>query len=445
MWKRVSSGRKAMALGFAALALTLGQEQLAAQTRTRSSLVTTSSPAPSPAPVPDEARAPRVDVDSYPFTPFLFDSVRETSDFRSADRRRYRSADRHDNARVAENIELFASGSGIPANPQKADYGMIVSAFKNGFGSLVPPRAGELNGLFVSVRQDGGDTNLLSANGALIDRGKGEPGYLSSFEGISTLYPPNSNVPTQAVNTQIGILNTRDRANDKDPPGIIGFHTLKSLGTAGGTAINVASTGGKTPANWTFGLVISREGKPQLVQASSDASLAIYPLGTSANPFKLLNNASGGDASSGLQVVAPDGRSVVTMTGAHDLRVSGSITSDKAWTTFVPTVSATSGSIVVASAAGRYSTVGRTTFIQIDIAIRDAADGSGAIAIADLPPGAAAKAGIPFVIPGRELNKARKMLIAEVAGRRITVTNYDNSFPGGDGYRLILTGSYESF
>ena len=82
--------------------------------------------------------------------------------------------------------------------------------------------------------------------------------------------------------------------------------------------------------------------------------------------------------------------------------------------------------------------MGKITFVRVDIAITT--NGTAATTVkATLPTTPA----FLYVIAGREQNVTGKMVYG-FAFTDLTIANYDGTYPGGSGYRLVLSGFYEA-
>jgi len=109
-----------------------------------------------------------------------------------------------------------------------------------------------------------------------------------------------------------------------------------------------------------------------------------------------------------------------------------------AWSTYTPTVVATSGTFTTVSAAGRFRITGKSAFLTVQISITAVGTAAGTI-VASLPLAAASVA----ILAGRENAVVGKMLQGEVSGTGLYIINYDNTFAGGNGYVLYVSGVYE--
>jgi hypothetical protein len=114
-----------------------------------------------------------------------------------------------------------------------------------------------------------------------------------------------------------------------------------------------------------------------------------------------------------------------------------------AWTAYTPTVTANSGTFTSVAATGRYLRMGKVVFLQMSINITTNGTAAGSV-WATLPVNQATSA---MVIAGRETALTGKILQCLLNGAFIgfiSIWNYDNTYPGGSGYVLSLSGSYEA-
>jgi hypothetical protein len=111
-----------------------------------------------------------------------------------------------------------------------------------------------------------------------------------------------------------------------------------------------------------------------------------------------------------------------------------------AWTTYTPVITAASGTFTTVSAAGRYKQIGKTVFIFVSVTITTNGTAAGYV-VATLPVNSLGNGNI---IAGRESAVAGKMLQAIVGAASMIILNYDNTYPGGDGCALLMTGVYEA-
>ncbi len=112
-----------------------------------------------------------------------------------------------------------------------------------------------------------------------------------------------------------------------------------------------------------------------------------------------------------------------------------------AWSTYTPSLTSGLGSITsTAVGTGRFTQVGKTVFCSIDVRITTNGVGSFSL-IVGLP--VASRGVVAFA--GREVAVTGKMLYGATATAASTaIMNYaDNTYPGIDGGRYVLGGSYE--
>lgn len=113
-----------------------------------------------------------------------------------------------------------------------------------------------------------------------------------------------------------------------------------------------------------------------------------------------------------------------------------------AWTTYTPTISANSGTITtLGTVVGRWQQTGKRVDLAISIPITTNGTAAGNI-VATLPVAAASAA----TFAGREINTTGKGLTGSITATGITITiqAYDNTYPGGSGYVILVSGSYEA-
>lgn len=115
------------------------------------------------------------------------------------------------------------------------------------------------------------------------------------------------------------------------------------------------------------------------------------------------------------------------------------------WTSYTPTLSAASGTFTTASATGRYKAVGKTLFLQINVAITTNGTAAGSVQVT-LPAGMTSGPGPGYYdIAGREWNATGTTLNGNIAPSAtvISIQTYNNAYPGGSAYQLSLTGAIE--
>ena len=137
---------------------------------------------------------------------------------------------------------------------------------------------------------------------------------------------------------------------------------------------------------------------------------------------------------------------VLQATGSHTNGIdlsgatfSGDAIKLPAWTPFVPTVAPGSGAITTYTSTGRYQKIGKVVAFTMTINIT--ANGTGATSVvASLP----VNANSVSICHGRENAVTGAMLQGYISSSAVTAFTYNNAYPGGTGYQLFLSGTYES-
>lgn len=112
------------------------------------------------------------------------------------------------------------------------------------------------------------------------------------------------------------------------------------------------------------------------------------------------------------------------------------------WRSYSPTVTSTTGTITtLGTVAGRYKRIGNTLYFAVDISITTNGTGAGAVR-ATLPDTGNTQ---NMSAVGREVS-AGKMLQGYMPSglAYVDISNYDNTYPGADGYRLVVNGFYRT-
>lgn len=141
------------------------------------------------------------------------------------------------------------------------------------------------------------------------------------------------------------------------------------------------------------------------------------------------------------------GDTVFSPIGSYTYKnITGQYTNLKAeWTDWVPTVTSTAGTLTtVTTEAAKYMQRGKEVHFRISILITTNGTGATSINIT-LPVTVTAGAGNNqgSVIPGRETVNTGHMLQGRCLGTNCVVTKYDSSYPGGNGARLVLSGTVQ--
>lgn len=124
-----------------------------------------------------------------------------------------------------------------------------------------------------------------------------------------------------------------------------------------------------------------------------------------------------------------------------DVRMTAG-TLSSAWTAYTPTITAGSGTFTTVSAAGVYQQIGKVVHFQMTITITSV--GTAATYVASTLPVTAKASGFNFV--GREMNVTGAGLLGNlVSTTQLRIRKLsDDTFHGGNGYSLTMSGTYEA-
>lgn len=118
---------------------------------------------------------------------------------------------------------------------------------------------------------------------------------------------------------------------------------------------------------------------------------------------------------------------------------------ETAWSSYTPSVTASSGAFTSVSATGRYKKIGKTVFVQIRIEITT--NGTAATSFRVTGPFPSVSAGKAQLISASEISVASGALgRAQVQDNssNIIVKKYDGTYLGGNGYVILVGGAYET-
>jgi hypothetical protein len=111
-----------------------------------------------------------------------------------------------DHAYSAESIQVIAGGSAVNG-PVRGSFGRSISLFKEGFGGLAA-KGGELDGLYIVVRQDTRDGVAADGCGILIDYAAFDnPGFIGGIEGATSMISKASSTVVRRISYQIGCMD----------------------------------------------------------------------------------------------------------------------------------------------------------------------------------------------------------------------------------------------
>ena len=124
---------------------------------------------------------------------------------------------------------------------------------------------------------------------------------------------------------------------------------------------------------------------------------------------------------------------------ADSAQSTGLLWNNASWTSYTPTITAGSGTFTSVTASGVYTRIGKLCVFEQIITITTNGTAAGSV-----------RASLPFtgsantsVGAGREVNVTGKMVNGQIETANVIWRNYDDSYPGGTGYKIIGSGSYE--
>ncbi len=115
---------------------------------------------------------------------------------------------------------------------------------------------------------------------------------------------------------------------------------------------------------------------------------------------------------------------------------------DNPFTTYTPTVTATTGTFTSVSATGRYKVANGLVFFRIGITITTNNSAAGHVRVT-LP---IACGSLPYTCYGYANTTSGKMLSGFILANTTTlqISNYDFTYPGASGETFVISGFYET-
>jgi hypothetical protein len=121
---------------------------------------------------------------------------------------------------------------------------------------------------------------------------------------------------------------------------------------------------------------------------------------------------------------------------------TGGLSFEGAWTAYTPTATPAIGSFTtLGTVTGRHKAIGKTCFFQVKVPITTNGSAGGAVDVT-LPFTASA---FQFQVTGEETQATANLLYGEISasGTVVRIRKYDGTYPGADGYTLVVSGVYE--
>jgi hypothetical protein len=111
-----------------------------------------------------------------------------------------------DHSYSAESIQVIAGGSSVNG-PVRGSFARSISLFKEGFGGP-DAKGGEMDGLYIVVRQDTRDGVAADGCGILIDYASFDnPGFTGGIEGATSIISKTTNKITRRISYQLGCMD----------------------------------------------------------------------------------------------------------------------------------------------------------------------------------------------------------------------------------------------
>jgi hypothetical protein len=112
------------------------------------------------------------------------------------------------------------------------------------------------------------------------------------------------------------------------------------------------------------------------------------------------------------------------------------------WSEYTPIISCGSGSFTTVSATGRYKKLGKVVHLNVVVTITNNGTAGSSVRIC-LPFTAASNY---YVLYGREITTTGHALVGTIisSGNYLELQDYDNAYPGANGYQLVIGGTYEA-
>ncbi len=300
-----------------------------------------------------------------------------------------------------------------------------------------------------------GDIAGITSAGVLLESASASfPNGLSLMPGTAIGLTPGSGTLTVSFNgdtddvpegTSLYFTNARARSalSATAPVNYDNVNGVISLGTVG------VGNGGTGITSYTAGDIVFASGAATLSKLAIGASGTVLTSNGSA-PVWTASTGTGSiaratkpqfDNTIGVGTAAAASGSGVSFPVTASPSADANTLDDYREGTWTPTVTATGGALTSYTATGSYTKIGRHVHATASINITNNGTGSSAISFT-LP--FAAGTGPGWVGSGRENAATGNMLQALInsGGSTALVVTYNNGYPAGTGYVLIVTVSY---
>lgn len=363
-------------------------------------------------------------------------------------------------ASIQPTVQKFTSGSGTYTTPSGVQYLKIKMVGAGGSGGGSGTSSGGTAGT------SGGNTifgtSLLTANGGA---GGGHSNQDGGIGGTATISAPAIGT---ALSGGTGLPGDVGAAGTSYTGGAGGSTIFGGAGVpvfstgAGGNAATNTGAGGSGGFAPTGGNSASGGGSGGYVDGIIPAPVATYAYAVGAGQA---GGAAGGAGFAGGNSAA----GYIEVTEYYNNLAIGSTTSVAAntifagptsgsnanpgfralvaadfpgtWTTWVPTISASSGSITTSSAVARYQQFGKTVFISIAITVTTNGTGAGNLQCT-LPFTSQSIAAFSAVETVNNGSACSAYISA--SGTTVRINTYNNTYPVTSGSIILVCGSYET-